>query len=101
MTAILAALPAGAARLSGGLDRAAVRPRCGGPRDGIGVSQERDGRPQIQSRITEGRVQREMIGAMRALPGHPRTDWSSDSPGYTSAYQSSYTAVYTNPKEVS
>jgi hypothetical protein len=102
MTAILAAVATVAAgRLSGGLDRAGVRPPCGQSRDGIGVSQDRAGWPQIQSRITEGQVHREMIGAMRELPDHPRTDWSSSTAAYRSADGSSYTVVYTQAKEVS
>jgi hypothetical protein len=46
-------------------------------------------------------VQRAMIGAMHEPPEHQLTDWSSDTFGYTSAYSSSYTVVYTHAKKVS
>jgi hypothetical protein len=102
MTSILPPVATGACRRpNGNLDRTGVPPASGWSRDGSHVSQDRDGWPQIQSRITEGHVQREMIGAMHELPYHLLTDWASDAAGYTSAYRSSYTVVYTRAKEVS
>jgi hypothetical protein len=101
MTSILPPVATSACmRPNGSLDRTGVAQSSRWSRDRSRVSQDRRGWPQIQSRITEGRVQRGMIGAMQ-LPDHPLTDWSYDRTGYTSAYRSSYPVVYTQAKEVS
>ena len=102
MTSILRLVATGACRRpNGSLDRTGVPPASGWSRDGSHVSRDRDGWPQIQSRITEGQVPREMIGAMHELPYHPRTDRASDTTGYPSAYRSAYTVVYPQAREVS
>jgi hypothetical protein len=69
-------------------------------RDDARVSQERAGLPQIQVRTSECQVWRAMIGAVPALPDYLLTDVSSACAGYASAYRSSYTVVYKQPKEV-
>jgi hypothetical protein len=73
----------------------------GSSRDGGRVSQERDSSQQIQPHISGYAVQHGMIGAMHSLPHHLPIDWSADTLDDTSAYQSSYTVVYTQAKEVS
>jgi len=65
------------------------------------VPQARDGWPQIRSRRSECDVRRAMIAAMHEPPDRLLTDWPSDPAGYTSAYRSTYTVVYTIEKEVS
>lgn len=65
------------------------------------VSRDRDGWPQMQSRIPDRQVHRAMIGAMREPSGYLPSDWCSDITRDTSAYRSSYTVVYALEKEVS
>jgi hypothetical protein len=102
MTSILPPVATGACvRPSGSLDRTGVPPSSGWSRDGSRVSQERDGWPQIQLHLPEGALQHGMISAMHEPPDYRLPDWSSDCAGYTSAYRSSYTVVYTKAKEVS
>ena len=76
-------------------------PRSRSSRGRAGVSQERAGLPQIQSRMSECQVGRAMIGAVPALPDYLRTDLLPGCAGYTLAYRSSYPVVYTQAKEVS
>jgi hypothetical protein len=76
-------------------------PRSRSSRDRSRVSQQRAGLPQFQSRMSECQVRRAMIGAMREPSGYLPTGWSSGITDDTSAYRSSYTAVYTQGKEVS
>jgi hypothetical protein len=78
-----------------------VPPARSWSRDRGGVSQDRDGSLQIQAHATERTPRRSMISAMHELRDHRLTGLPSDTAGYTSAYRSSYTVVYTKAKEVS
>ena len=83
-------------------ERGARRPVAAGrSRERNGVSRDRDGWPQMRSRITERRVQRGMIGAMREPSGYLPAGGSSGIKCDTSAYRSPFTVVYTLAKEMS
>ena len=73
----------------------------GQSRDRTHASRDRDGWPQMRSRVAERQAGRGMIGAMRDRSGYLPTGWSSGITCDTSAYRSSYTVVYTQAKEVS
>jgi hypothetical protein len=78
-----------------------LAPLARSSRDGAGVSRERAGLLQIQSRMSECQVGRAMIGAVPALPDCLLTVLLTGCAGYTLAYWSSYPVVYTQAKEVS
>ena len=69
--------------------------------DHAAMSQDRNGCPQIQGVQTASSPVDTIIHAMSDTSRHPLTDWPSDPPGYTSAYPSSHTNVYSQPREVS